>query len=91
MKIPKYTLIVLVFFACLLPVMAQDGPGGVEYVSATGRFKIRFPDVPEESENTYEMKPGQIVTHFVKLATDVTHAVNYTDYPTNMENPEVVK
>ena len=67
MKIQKYIPIVLTFFAGIAPVMAQekkpdlpacaqavitDVPSGTEYVSAAGRFKIRFPGVPQEFEGT---------------------------------------
>lgn len=106
MKLQKYILIVLTFSACIVPVVAQDkkpglptgaqtvimdGPGGAEYVSAVGRFKIHFPGVPQEFEATYDVKFGQIATHFVMLATNVTHGVNYTDYPISLEQPELVK
>jgi hypothetical protein len=106
MKIQKYILIVLTFFTGIVPVMAQekkpilpagaqtviiDGPSGTEYVSAAGRFKIRFPGVPQEFEGTYDTKLGQIASHLVMLAADITHAVNYTDYPMNIEQPELVK
>ena len=106
MKAHKYILIVLTFFAGLVPVIAQekkpglpagaqtviiDGPNGMEYVSAAGRFRIRFPGMPQEFEGTHDTKIGQIASHFVMLATDVTHVVNYTDYPMNMEQPELVK
>ena len=106
MKIQKYILIFLTFFAATVPVMSQekkpglpagaqtiinDGPTGMEYVSRAGRFKILFPGVPQEFEGTYETKIGQIASHFVMLATDVTHGVNYTDYPMNVEQPGLVK
>ena len=105
MKLQRYTLIVLISIAGIVPVVAQekqpslptaatlmvDGPNGIEYASAAGRFKIQFPGMPQEFETPYDLKPGQFVTHFVTLATDVTHTVNYTDYPTNMEKPDVVK
>ena len=106
MKIQKYSLIVLTFFVVIVPVVAQekkpglptgaqtviiDGPNGMEYVSAAGRFKILFPGVPQEFEGTVDTKIGQIASHFVMLSTDVTHAVNYTDYPMNLEQPELIK
>ena len=91
MKLQRCALIVLIFFAGIVPVGAQDRLNGIEYVSAAGRFKIKFPGVPQEFETPYDLNPGQFVTHFVTLATDVTHTVNYTDFPTNMEKPEIVK
>src|ERR1044072_5911896 len=106
MKIQRYILIVLASFAAIVPVMAQekkpglpagaqtvivDGPDGMEYISAAGRFKIRFPGVPQEFEGTHETNVGQIASHFVMLATDVTYGLNYTDYPMNVEQPELVK
>jgi len=106
MKIQKYSLIVLTFLVGIVPLMAQekkpglptgaqtviiDGPDGMEYVSAAGRFKILFPGVPQEFEGTVDTKLGQIASHFVMLSTDVTHAVNYTDYPMNLEEPELIK
>lgn len=102
----KYILIVLTFFAGFAPVTAQeknptlptgaqtviiDGPNGMEYVSSPGRFKIRFPGVPNEFGGTVDSKVGKLAVHFVVHATDVTHAVNYTDYPMNLEQPELVK
>jgi len=102
MKSQKYILIVLTIFAASVPVMAQekklagaqtviDSPSGTEYISAAGRFKIRFPAVPQEFEGTNDTKLGQIASHIVMVGTDVTHAVNYTDYPMNIEQPELVK
>jgi|GEM_PF-2686560 len=106
MKLQNYILIVLTCLAAIVPVIAQekkpglptgaqtvivDGPDGMEYISTGGRFKIRFPGVPQEFEGAYETKVGQITSHFVMLATEVTHVVNYTDYPMNVEQPELVK
>ena len=104
MKIQKPILIVLTFFAAIIPIIGQekkpdlpvgarivDGPSGTEYVSAAGRFKIRFPDVPKEFEGTTDTKYGQIASHFVMLNSDITHVVNFTDYPMNLEQPELVK
>jgi len=94
-------LILLTLLAGIVPVIAQDknpgpknaetvivdGPGGMEYISAPGRFKIRFPAVPKEFEGTADTQLGRIPLHFVVLAAGVTHAVNYTDYPMNIEQP----
>lgn len=106
MKIQTYILIVLTSFFGIASVIAQekkptlpagqqtvitDGPSGTEYVSAAGRFKIRFPDVPREFEGTHDTTLGQIASHVVMLKTDVTHFVNYTDYPMNIEQPGLVK
>ena len=106
MNTQKYILIVLTVLAAIVPVVAQekkpgqpagaqtvvvDGPSGTEYVSAAGRFTIRFPGVPQEFEGTHDTKVGQIASRFVMLNTDITHVVNYTDYPMNMEQPELVK
>ena len=107
MKTQKYILIVLTFFAGMVPLMAQeikppslptgaqtliiDGPNGMEYVSAAGRFKILFPGVPKKFEGTHDTKLGKIATHLVMLPGDVTRMVGYTDYPMNMEQPEFVK
>jgi len=105
MKIQKYILIVLISFTGIAPVIAQekkpalpaspqtkiDSPAGTEYVSPAGRFKIRFPGVPQEFAGTHDAKLGKIASHFVMLNTDVTHVVNYTDYPMNIEQPQLVK
>ena len=107
MKTQKYILIVLTFLAAIVPVIAQekkpglptsaqtvliDSPNGTEYVSAAGRFKILFPQgVPKEVEDTVDTKLGRIAVHFVMLATDVSHVASYTDYPMNMERPELIK
>lgn len=107
MKTHQYILIALTLFAAIVPVIAQekkpglptsaqtvliDGPNGTEYVSPAGRFKILFPPgVPQEFEGTHDTKLGQIVLHFVMLNTDVTHSVNYTDQPMNIEDPQIVK
>jgi hypothetical protein len=69
-----------------------DGPSGPEYSSAAGRFKILFPGAPQEFEGTIDTKFGQIASHFAMLvAADVTHLVNYTDYPMILEQPDIVK
>lgn len=105
MKTQKFILIVLTFFAGMVPLMAQekkpglptgatvitDGPNGMEYASPTGRFKILFPGVPKTVEGTHDTKLGKIASHVVMLPGDITHIVGYTDYPMNMEQPERVK
>lgn len=107
MKTRKYILILLTFLAATIPVVAQekkppglpvgaettiiDGPNGLEYVSTVGRFRIRFPGVPKDYKSTTDTKLGQLASHFVVLATDVTHSVNYTDFPMNLEQPELIK
>src|SRR4030095_9886027 len=73
-------------------VVIVDGPNGPIYSSAAGRFKILFPGVPQEFEGTIDTSFGQIASHCAMLvATDVTHLVNYTDYPMILEQPDVVK
>lgn len=106
MKIPKYILIVLTFFACVVPVIAQekkpglptgaqtviiDGPDGMEYLSAAGRFKIRFSGVPKEFEETNETSVGTQVSHTVLFVKEIVESVSYRDYPGNLELPSFIK
>jgi len=106
MKIQKNILIVLTFFACIAPVIAQekkpslpagaqtviiDGASGTEYLSAAGRFKIRFSGVPKEFEETNETSVGTLVSHTVLFVKDVAESVSYRDYPGNLELPSLIK
>jgi hypothetical protein len=106
MKIQKYILIVLTSFACVVPVIAQekkpglpagartvitDGPNGTEYISAAGRFKIRFSGVPREFEETNETSVGTQVSHTVLFVKDIAERVSYHDYPGNLELPSFIK
>jgi hypothetical protein len=106
MKIQKYILIVLTFFACVVPVIAQekkprlpteaqtliiDGPNGLEYSSRAGRFSIRFSGVPREFEETNETSVGTLVSHTVLFVKDVAESVSYRDYPGNLELPNFIK
>ncbi len=106
MKIQKNFLVVLTFFACVVPVIAQekkpglpvgaetvmiDGPNGVEYSSAAGRFKIRFSGVPREFEKTNESSVGTQVSHTVVFVKDIAESVSYRDYPGNLELPNLIK
>src|SRR5688572_25238419 len=107
MKIQKYTLIVLTFFACVVPVIAQekkrprlpteaqtviiDGPNGLEYSSKAGRFSIRFSGVPREFEESEETSVGTLLTHTVLFVKDIAESVSYRDYPGNLELPNFIK
>ncbi len=106
MKIQKYILIVLTFFACVVPVIAQekkpglpteaqtvviDGPNGQEYSSTAGRFSIRFSGVPKEFEETEETSVGTLVSHTVLFVKDIAESVSYRDYPGNLELPSFIK
>src|SRR5688572_10112102 len=106
MKIQKYILIVLTFFACVVPVIAQekkpglpteaqtviiDGPTGQEYSSTAGRFSIRFSGVPKEFEETDETSVGPLVSHTVLFVKDIAESVSYRDYPGNLELPSLIK
>lgn len=92
MTIQKYILIVLTFFACVVPVIAQEnGPGGTEYLSAAGRFKIRFSGVPRELEETNETSVGTQVSHTVSFVKVIAESVSYRDYPGNRELPDFIK
>ena len=106
MKIQKYILIVLSFFACVVPVIAQekktslpigaqpviiDGPTGTEYLSAAGRFKIRFSGVPRQFEQTVETSAGTSISHTMLFVQDIAESVSYRDYPGNLELPNFIK
>jgi hypothetical protein len=106
MKIQKYILIVLTFFACVVPVITQekkpglpteaqtviiDGPNGQQYSSTAGRFSIRFSGVPKEFEETDETSVGTLVSHTVLFIKDIAESVSYRDYPGNLELPNFIK
>ena len=106
MKIQKYILIVLTFFACAVSVIAQekkpglpteaqtvviDGPNGQEYSSTAGRFSIRFSGVPREVEETEETSVGTLVSHTVLFVKNIAESVSYRDYPGNLELPSLIK
>lgn len=102
MKTHQYVLVALTIFGCGIICLAQEnklssrivpqGPAlSKEYRSPDGRFKICFPDVPKEFDFPFNTKIGQIVTHTIAYASDVTFWVNYTDYPMISVKPDAVK
>lgn len=98
MKTHKWLLLVIAFLAGSVPGIAQNQAGTArdqvlakEYVSPDGRFKIRFPDAPQEFDLQVDAKTGPVISHQLVLNTDVTYSLNFTDYPINLENGDAVK
>ena len=57
--------------------MITDTPNGKEYSSLPGRFKVVFPDVPQEFEAPTTTKAGTTILHTVLLASTITHMLTY--------------
>jgi hypothetical protein len=98
MKTHLWILIVLAFPGACVPLIAQTQtvrpPDQIlvkEYVSPDHRFKIRFPDAPQEIDFPFETKTGQIVSHTVMHTSIVTYWMSYTDFPINFDKADSSK
>ena len=72
-------------------IVTVDDVGPLEYSSKAGRFKINFPGVPQESEESAETQVGTIVSHTTRLVSELTYDASYADYPITLEQPQLIK
>ncbi|HSE18741.1 MAG TPA: hypothetical protein VLB46_16915 [Pyrinomonadaceae bacterium] len=103
MKTQKH-LIALTLFACST-LSAQQLPSTTsapsstptttkEYSSSEGRFKVSFPFpcTPNEINGPVDSKLGKVAFHMLLcVSATVTYSVTYTDYPSDLESPELVQ
>jgi len=98
-------LMVLTLFACTTLSVAQQHPADnsasnptpttiKEYSSAEGRFRVvfPFPCKPNQIDGPVDSKLGKVPFHMLLCpSTVVTYSVAYTDYPVDLESPDLVK
>jgi len=100
-KTQKYLLTSLTFLACAIVSMAQQAPTAQnptpatpkEYVSTEGRFKVLFPDTPNEFHELVDSSMGKLPFHMFTcpLPSNVSFHVFYMDYPIDLESADLVK
>ena len=103
MNTTKCLLTSLTFFACAIAIVAeQQAPStsavslipaaSKEYVSAEGRFKVLFPESPNEIHEMVDSSMGRLPFHmFICPTSTISYHVMYMDYPINIESAGLVK
>jgi len=94
MKTQKH-LLALTLFACATVSIAQEPSVSTtkEYSSSEGRFKVLFPSCTvNEIHGTPDTKVGKIAFHMIVcVSPTITYSVVYTDYPIDLDTPDLVK
>src|SRR5689334_20375376 len=95
----KFLMMMVVLFASahFIAVHAQDEPPPPakdyfpktwkEYSFPAGKFRIRFPDKPVESQTS----DGQLEVHSLEYKGLITYRVSYVDYQVRIDDPQKVK